>query len=287
MIIMVIKKGEHISPSTEFKKGQKHDENWYKIMKEVMKGRAPWNKGKHIWQDRPHPSLGKIPWNKGKGKYHKKFLCDCSNKEEKFHYQKRHNFPWLGRKHTEEQKRKIGISNLGKHVWQGKVHPCYGRHHSEETKYKMRLKKLGIVRSQESRKKQSYVMREGFRTGKYKINALKGENSPRYIDGRRSKYNEWRKSIFERDNYTCQECGIRSQHGQRIFLNAHHINLQSKFPEMRLDLNNGITLCYSCHKNVHRGGDLNGREHIERSKIFVERRSRTRLCQEARKEEAF
>lgn len=55
-------------------------------------------------------------------------------------------------------------------------------------------------------------------------------------------YNEWRKKVFERDNYTCQKCGLK---GGR--LEVHHIKPFSQFPELRFDMNNAITLCKGCH----------------------------------------
>lgn len=54
---------------------------------------------------------------------------------------------------------------------------------------------------------------------------------------------DWRKQIYERDNYTCQICGDSSGGN----LNAHHLNGWSYFPEQRYDINNGICLCKECH----------------------------------------
>lgn len=58
---------------------------------------------------------------------------------------------------------------------------------------------------------------------------------------------EWRKSVFERDDYTCQCCG---QRGGR--LNAHHIFSFKTYIHLRLDINNGVTLCKECHKSFHK-----------------------------------
>lgn len=64
-------------------------------------------------------------------------------------------------------------------------------------------------------------------------------------------YQSWRRKIFERDDYTCQmhDCGKR---GGKI--RAHHIKKFAHYPELRLDLRNGIVICEDCDckKIVHR-----------------------------------
>lgn len=69
----------------------------------------------------------------------------------------------------------------------------------------------------------------------------------RIKDRRYPEYYEWRRLVFERDNYTCQICGERGR-----TLNAHHIQSFAKFPELRTELSNGVTLCSPCHSTYHR-----------------------------------
>lgn len=63
---------------------------------------------------------------------------------------------------------------------------------------------------------------------------------------KRIEFDLWRTAIFERDDYTCQLCGKR---GGKI--QAHHIKSWARYPELRFDTKNGITLCIDCHKSTN------------------------------------
>jgi hypothetical protein len=76
--------------------------------------------------------------------------------------------------------------------------------------------------------------------------AWKGGTSRGYKTGYYSReYKLWRKGVFQRDDYTCQGCGVKN-----TYLTAHHIKSFAKYPELRFDLNNGVTLCEDCHAEV-------------------------------------
>lgn len=80
-------------------------------------------------------------------------------------------------------------------------------------------------------------------------NALnwKGQNAAykKYRDRQSIQYINWRKSVFERDNYICAMCNQRGG-----YLEAHHIKKFSLYKEMRLMKNNGVTLCKICHQKT-------------------------------------
>jgi 5-methylcytosine-specific restriction endonuclease McrA len=71
------------------------------------------------------------------------------------------------------------------------------------------------------------------------------------LERTRAKYLKWRDFIFERDGYSCQECGEKSGNGHRVILNAHHIKQFSQNETKRFDIDNGITLCKKCHTLKH------------------------------------
>ena len=65
-------------------------------------------------------------------------------------------------------------------------------------------------------------------------------------DRQSPEYSAWRNEVFFRDNYTCQNCGIRG--GKLV---AHHIKPWARYKELRFDKDNGMTLCEKCHKIRH------------------------------------
>lgn len=123
--------------------------------------------------------------------------------------------------------------------------------------------------------KKSMVRFDNFTQGKRCLDCgiakNSGKNNPMYnhnltdeereIRREYSEYKAWRTAVYERDDYTCSKCDKRGG----ITLNAHHINAYNIFPELRVEVSNGITLCQPCHKEFHRfyGNGFNTVEQLE------------------------
>lgn len=58
-----------------------------------------------------------------------------------------------------------------------------------------------------------------------------------------------RQLCFERDNWQCQICGATQEDAP---LHCHHIEGVAQNPRLGNDVTNTITLCKSCHKEVHK-----------------------------------
>ena len=73
-----------------------------------------------------------------------------------------------------------------------------------------------------------------------------GGSSRGYKTGYYSKeYKDWRRDVFLRDEFTCRQCGA-----MHVYITAHHIKSFAYYPDLRFDLDNGMTLCEECHKKT-------------------------------------
>jgi len=64
-------------------------------------------------------------------------------------------------------------------------------------------------------------------------------------------YKRWRRQVFKRDNYTCQDCEATTK------LQSHHLQSINEYPALAYTVNNGITLCTDCHTLAHGGRPTN------------------------------
>lgn len=165
----------------------------------------------------------------------------------------------LGSKHTKETKRKISFaakdrvfSEETRHkisqACMGEKNGHYGKHHSIEARRKIAAAHRGKKRkpfSEETRRK----MGEWQRGSKhYNWKGGLSENSQKQLAIRQ--WNKIRYNVYKRDNYTCQSCGISG-----IGMCAHHIIPWEISKDDRLE--NLMTLCISCHMQIHRKTNKN------------------------------
>ena len=139
-----------------------------------------------------------------------------------------------GTKHSAETKAKISASNTGR-----KNPPP-----SAETRAKRSAALKGRVFSAESKARMSASRKAYKKSVKDAYTKMWGEQyvfTPTY-------FAKWSLSVKERDNYTCQKCATVAA-GCKI--NSHHIVPKAYFMARALDIDNGVTLCSSCHRKVH------------------------------------
>jgi 5-methylcytosine-specific restriction endonuclease McrA len=77
---------------------------------------------------------------------------------------------------------------------------------------------------------------------------LRERQSSKILDGKTRNclnWKKWHESVLIRDGYKCKEC-LSNQN-----LHVHHIKFVRDFPELVLDVDNGIVLCKSCHHRLH------------------------------------
>jgi 5-methylcytosine-specific restriction endonuclease McrA len=140
-------------------------------------------------------------------------------------------------------------------------HKCYGNSKkgitfTRKDKIKIKCKRCKKeFKVSPSLKNQIFCSRECFslwHIGKnhYNWQGGKSKEYERFLNSR--EWFEFRKKIFERDDYTCQKCGFKNGKGiKHRDLHPHHLKSATKYPKLRLKKEKVITLCHNCHGIIH------------------------------------
>lgn len=135
------------------------------------------------------------------------------------------------------QKHKNKISRTLKRIKKGFrpsdsfMYAMKGKHHSLKTRKQISKSHKKIKHTVEWNRNQGFARIKNTKITKKKYLSIK--------DGLIYQ----RRNALIRDDYTCQICGLRDIEIMEI----DHIKSKSKFPKLRYDLNNLITLCPNCH----------------------------------------
>lgn len=161
--------------------------------------------------------------------------------------------PFFSKKHTPEALEKMRLAHLGqkrpprdpewskriseakKGKFTGEDNPFFGKHHTEETK--MVLSRAHIADPKFKREGEEHWNWQG------------GISCANHQARNTQDLKSWRRAVYQRDNYTCQRCGVKGTRKHR--LEAHHIKAFAQYPDLRFEVNNGITFCKDDHKYEH------------------------------------
>lgn len=163
-------------------------------------------------------SKGRIAWNKG--------LTNCLTDEGRKRKAEACSKQWKGKPKSVEHKKHISDSLVGHESLVGRD-PNKGSF------------KPGLV---------------PWNKGKV-FAAISQEKNPLWKGGISSEYDkarchrflfvDWTKLVKDRDENKCRHCNGTDR------LRAHHIKDFVEYPELRYDVNNGLTLCISSHSKEH------------------------------------
>lgn len=183
-------------------------------------------------------------------KGHKDFVPKKSRKIASFKISK----ALSGKRKSKEARQRMSEIRKGKPTWwmkKGLPNPMQGKKMSENINHKLAMEKFRgennpmfgkkLTKEQKLKISQSLLGKSGDKARNWR-----GGITPLNIIIRSSnRYKNWRISVFQRDNFTCQVCGKKGG-----TLHAHHIKPFSIYPELRFEINNGCTLCKVCHSKT-------------------------------------
>lgn len=221
----------------------------------------------------------KPPWNKGRRlpEEHRRKISKAMRRQWK---EGKRESSMLGKHHSKETKKKMRKARLKRKKQLGYINSPEtrkrisevqrGKKISEETKRKLSIALKGKKKppfTEEHRRKLSEAL-------KGKLQPWHAGNKCYFWKGGVSelskriktsfKYKKWRETIFQRDDWVCQKCGRKGgitlhPHHKRSFTSILEENniktLEDALSCKELwDINNGITLCDSCHKETETYG---------------------------------
>lgn len=137
----------------------------------------------------------------------------------------------------------------------GTRHYLFGKHIPLETRMKMSKSRIGKEPANKGKSTKPFCGECGTRLAKSSTKfcqkCYRGKHHSNWLGGiskdvhspKEPKYRKWRSDVFQRDNWTCQTCGVRG-----VYLEAHHIKSWAKYPELRYVVDNGVVLCKECHQ---------------------------------------
>ena len=132
----------------------------------------------------------------------------------------------------ESEEYKSRLSEIHKHQWQ-------------DEEYRRKVIQNRAVSHRETKSNPEWRVNHSIRMG--------GDGNLERLDARRDgipwlrQESRWWSSIVKkRDGMKCRHCGAIEG------LHAHHIKPKGIHPELQFDIDNGVTLCESCHKTEHR-----------------------------------
>lgn len=148
--------------------------------------------------------------------------------------------PLKGKHFSSESKKKMSNSHMGQKAWNKGLKGYMAGDKNPSKRFDVR-KKI----SESKRGSKSYFWRGG---------VTQFQNSVRDL----FEYKEWRKQIFERDDYTCQSCQQRGGYLQAdhhitpfavLLIKNNIVTIQDALLCKELwNIKNGRTLCINCHQ---------------------------------------
>lgn len=161
--------------------------------------------------------------------------------------------------HHPDVVKKSALSKKGKPWSGGKTTWGKGSKHTQESKDKISLANKNRKISPETRNKLR-IVNSGSKSRLWKGGTTILNQQIRTC----FKYRQWRSDVFERDNYTCMNCGKRggykeAHHLKALFKIIEEYNIKNIDDALECEelwnINNGRTLCKSCHKQTDTYGN--------------------------------